>query len=86
MPGPTRRVMEPQLDRLTRLEESLLLLARLDAGTLPLHPEPSDLFTLLMMAADNLQPLAEEAESPSMWLKPVLTPCRSTQTGPPKLF
>lgn len=58
---PTRRVMEPQLDRLTRLEESLLLLARLDAGTLPLHPEPSDLFTLLMMAADNLQPLAEEA-------------------------
>lgn len=59
--SPVRRAMEPQLERLTRLEESLLLLARLDAGTLPLQPRPADLFTLLMMAADNLQPLAETA-------------------------
>lgn len=58
--GPTvHRAMAPQLDRLTRLEESLLLLARLDAGTLPLRAEPADLFTLLTLAADNLQPLAD---------------------------
>ena len=36
--GEARRRMEPQLARLTRLEESLLLLARLDSGTLQLCP------------------------------------------------
>lgn len=49
------------LERLTGLEESLLLLARLDAGALPLQPEVTDLYTLLMMAADNLQPLTDSA-------------------------
>ena len=52
--------MEPQLARLTRLEESLLLLARLDSGTLQLCPAQADLFTLLAMAADNLEPLAAQ--------------------------
>lgn len=53
--------MTAPLARLTGLEESLLLLARLDTGALPLHPESCDLYTLLMMAADNLQNLAEFA-------------------------
>ena len=53
--------MAAPLARLTGLEESLLLLARLDTGALPLHPKPCDLYTLLMMAADNLQNLAESA-------------------------
>lgn len=55
------RSMAAPLARLTGLEESLLLLARLDTGALPLHPRPTDLYTLLMMAADNLQPLTEAA-------------------------
>ena len=53
--------MAAPLARLTGLEESLLLLARLDTGALPLHPEPCDLYTLLMIAADNLESLAESA-------------------------
>lgn len=53
--------MAAPLARLTGLEKSLLLLARLDTGALPLHPKPCDLYTLLMMAADNLESLAESA-------------------------
>lgn len=53
--------MTAPLERLTGLEESLLLLARLDAGALPMHAEPCDLYTLLMLAADNLQPLTDSA-------------------------
>lgn len=58
----TRAALEPQIQRLTGLEEALLLLARLDSGTLPLHPAPADLFTLLTLAADQLQPLADRAD------------------------
>ncbi len=47
--------VEKQLSRLTYLEESLLLLSRLDAGALVLQKEETDVFTLLMLAADNLQ-------------------------------
>lgn len=50
-----------QLVRLTRLEEALLLLSRLDAGTLRFQEEETDVFTLLVLAADNLQELCEEA-------------------------
>ncbi len=50
-----REQMIKQLMRLTHLEEALLLLARLDAGTLVLKKEETDVYTLLMMAADNLQ-------------------------------
>ena len=46
-----------QLSRLTHLEESLLLLARIDAGTLALSPRPSDVLTLLTMAGENLSEL-----------------------------
>lgn len=67
--------MAAPLARLTGLEESLLLLARLDTGALPLHPEPCDLYTLLMMAADNLESLAESAgvtlDIPELELIPV---------------
>lgn len=50
--------VEKQLLRLTRLEEALLLLSRIDAGTLPLQREPVDVFTLLVLASDNLQELS----------------------------
>lgn len=43
------------LDRLTRLEEALLLLARIDAGILTLEKAPVDVFTLLTLAGDNLE-------------------------------
>lgn len=50
-PGQIRR----QTDRLVYLEEALLLLSRIDAGALPLERRKTDVFTLLMLAADNLQ-------------------------------
>lgn len=46
-----------QLSRMTHLEEALLLLSRIDAGTLPLKQEEVDVFTVLMLAADNLSEL-----------------------------
>ncbi len=54
---PALEQVEKQLVRLTHLEESLLILARLDAGTLALQKEKTDVFTLLVLAADNLQEL-----------------------------
>lgn len=53
--------VEKQLRRLTRLEEALLVLARLDAGTLPMKKEEIDVFTVLVLAADNLQELFEDS-------------------------
>lgn len=44
-----------QLSRLEHLEEALLLLSRIDAGTLVLEKKEVDVFTVLMLAADNLQ-------------------------------
>ncbi len=52
--------MEKQLSRLTHLEVALLVLARLDAGTLLLQKKEVDVFTLLTLAADNLQELFTE--------------------------
>lgn len=49
--------VEKQLLRLTRLEEALLVLSRLDAGTLYLQRDEVDVFTLLVLAADNLEEL-----------------------------
>ncbi|MEZ3485243.1 MAG: HAMP domain-containing histidine kinase [Lachnospiraceae bacterium] len=49
--------IEKQLLRLTHLEESLLVLSRIDAGTLLLQRDEIDVFTLLVLAADNLQEL-----------------------------
>lgn len=50
-----------QLSRLTKLEESLLLLSRIDAGTLVLDKKSTDVFTILVLAADNLQELFLES-------------------------
>lgn len=44
-----------QLSRLTHLEEALLLLSRIDVGMLPLNRKAIDVFTVLTLAADNLQ-------------------------------
>lgn len=49
--------IEKQIMRLTRLEEALLILSRLDAGTLPFKKEKVDIYTVLVLAADNLQEL-----------------------------
>ncbi len=49
--------IEKQIARLTYLEESLLLLSRLDAGALPFQKAQTDVFTLLTLATDNLQEL-----------------------------
>lgn len=51
-----------QLSRLTHLEEALLLLSRIDAGTLSLEQEDVDVFTLLALAADNLQEMFLKAD------------------------
>lgn len=53
--------MEKQLSRLTHLEEALLLLSRIDAGTLSFHRRFVDVFTLLMLAADNLQQILKQS-------------------------
>ena len=49
--------IKKQLNRLIHLEESLLVLSRLDAGTLLFQKEEVDIFTVLVLAADNLQEL-----------------------------
>ena len=49
--------VKQQLKRLNRLEESLLMLSKIDAGTLPLKREKVDLYTVLNLAADNLNDL-----------------------------
>lgn len=49
--------IERQLERLNRLEESLLMLSKIDAGTLPLKHEKVDLYTVLNLAAENLNDL-----------------------------
>ncbi len=49
--------VQKQLIRLTHLEEALLVLSRLDAGTLLFQKEEVDVFTILVLAADNLQEL-----------------------------
>lgn len=53
--------IQRQLLRLARLEEALLVLSRLDAGTLRFKEEEVDVFTMLVLAADNLQELFTES-------------------------
>ena len=52
--------MEKQILRLTHLQDALLVLSRLDAGALILRRKEVDVFTLLVLAADNLQELFAE--------------------------
>ena len=56
-PGAYANQIGRQLERLSCLEESLLTLSRIDAGTLPLKREKVDLYTVLNLAADNLDGL-----------------------------
>lgn len=49
-----------QLERLNRLEESLLTLSRIDAGTLSLNYTKVDIYTALNLAAENLNDLLRE--------------------------
>lgn len=46
-----------QLERLNRLEESLLTLSKIDAGTLHLEFSQVDIYTVLNLAAENLNDL-----------------------------
>lgn len=50
--------MQRQLSRLICLEESLLLLSRVDTGTLSLEKKPVDVLTLLELSADTMGELA----------------------------
>ena len=57
--GDTRTAeIERQINRLMHLEEALLLLSRIDAGTLVIDRKPIDVFTILSLAADNLYELS----------------------------
>jgi signal transduction histidine kinase len=49
--------IERQINRLMYLEETLLLLSRIDAGTLVFDRKPTDVFTILSLASDNLYEL-----------------------------
>ncbi len=53
--------IQRQLLRLTRLEEALLVLAKLDAGSLQFQKREIDVFTVLVLAADSLQELFVES-------------------------
>lgn len=56
-PGHYLEQVEKQILRLTHLEEALLVLSRIDAGTILLQKDEIDVFTVLVLAADNLQEL-----------------------------
>ena len=49
--------IKKQLERLSRLEESLLILSRIDAGALQLERTQVDVYTALSLAAENLNDL-----------------------------
>jgi len=57
MPNVYAKQTVRQLERLNRLEESLLTLSRLDAGVLPLERSRVDIYTALSLAAENLKDL-----------------------------
>ena len=57
IPGAYAEQVRQQLKRLNRLEEALLTLSQIDAGALPLKREKVDLYTVLNLAADNLDDL-----------------------------
>lgn len=60
-PSDYQEQIRRQLGRLVHLEEALLLLSRIDAGTLPLEQKETDVFTILVLSADSLQELFIEA-------------------------
>lgn len=54
--------MKRQMHRLHHLEESLLTLSKIDSGALHLEKNPVDLYTVLNLAAENLEDLLKEKE------------------------
>lgn len=60
-PNPYILSVRRQIGRLNELEEELLTLAGIDAGTLELKKEPVDVYTALSLAAENLQELMDKA-------------------------
>ncbi len=62
MPSEYLDQIKMQLLVLTHLEEALLLLARMDTGMLVMEKEEVDVFTLLELAAENLQELFRRAD------------------------
>lgn len=59
-PNDYGKQIEKQLERLNRLEESLLTLSKIDAGTLSLNHTKVDIYTALNLAAENLNDLLRE--------------------------
>lgn len=59
-PGDHAKQIEKQLKRLNRLEESLLTLSKIDAGTLALNNTSVDIYTALNLAAENLNDLLQK--------------------------
>lgn len=57
-----KRTILFQTERLGSLQDDLLLMAKLDAGALRMTLEQHDVFTLLCIAADNLEELAKDAD------------------------
>lgn len=49
--------IERQISRLAYLQDALLLLSRIDTGTLALDQKPADVFTILSLASDHLYEL-----------------------------
>jgi signal transduction histidine kinase len=49
--------LQKQIERLTKLEEALLLLSRIDAGVLELEKENVDVYTMLQLSVEGLEEL-----------------------------
>jgi signal transduction histidine kinase len=49
--------LQKQIERLTKLEEALLLLSRIDAGVLELKKENVDVYTMLQLSVEGLEEL-----------------------------
>ncbi len=63
VPAEYQRVLtavHAQVDRMTRLSADLLMLARADAGSMPLHTEQVGIRQLVEGAAEQVRPLANE--------------------------
>lgn len=50
--------LQKQIERLTKLEEALLLLSRIDAGVLELQKENVDVYTMLQVSVEGLEELS----------------------------
>lgn len=61
-PNPSGAQIRNQLERLNRLEESLLMLSKIDAGTLPFELVSVDIYTALNLAAENLSELFQRKQ------------------------